>query len=335
MIATPGFAERDDALRQVRMAVRTGRFREARAELQRVPDAARDSAEGRLLGAMANWRLGEFARSRAAALAARDRFRTLGDSDGEMRAENVAAAGAFALGDLHEAEHGFQRALTLANLLSDQLLRARAANNLGNVAFYRTQYSSALSYYRLATTLFEQVSSLSGQAESWNNTGHVWREMGRIGVARESYERAVDAAEATNDLRLLGEVLAGWAEAHALLGDTQLARAQLARAQKLAQSRGDRLAEVEALRVQATLERLDGDLEKAEQWGKKALAIVGDLSHPFQEAEVQRELGEIHAAGKHTDEAAAAFAIAAEFFTQLGAETRAREMRQRAALAAN
>ncbi|MFQ5704828.1 MAG: tetratricopeptide repeat protein [Gemmatimonadales bacterium] len=331
MIATPGLGGRDDSLRGIRTAVRSGKFREARAELERVPAATRDSAEGRLLGAMASWRLGEFQPSRAAALAARDGFRRRGDSDGEMRAENVAAAGAFALGDLREAESGFQRALALANLLSDQLLRARTANNLGNVAFYKAQYSSALSYYRLATTLFERVSLLSGQAESWNNTGHVWREMGKLGVARESYERAVEAAEATNDLRLLAEVLAGWAETHALLGDTRLARAQLGRARDLARSRGDRLAEVEALRVQASLERMDGDLDSAERLGTEALQIVRGLRHPWTDAEVQRELGAIYLAQDRPEEAARAFASAAEAFERIGATKRSQEMREQEA----
>ena len=127
----------DDPLRPARTAVHEGRFTDVESALALLHPDIRRSPEGLLLHAMAAWRLGEYTRSRAAALEARDGFRARGDADGEMRAENVAAAGAFAIGDLEAADRGFTRALELADELADDLMTARCANNLGNVAYYQ------------------------------------------------------------------------------------------------------------------------------------------------------------------------------------------------------
>jgi tetratricopeptide (TPR) repeat protein len=151
----------DDPLREPRRAVAEGRFTDAIQLLDRMPPALRTTPDGRLLAAMSDWRLGAFARSQTAALEARDGFRLRGDSDGEMRAENVAAAGAFALGDLSAAERGFDRAMELAERLLDDLTLARCAVNLGNIAYYRDQTERALSCYRLAPAQFERPGFLT------------------------------------------------------------------------------------------------------------------------------------------------------------------------------
>ncbi len=83
------------------------------------------SPEWLLLMSMARWRLGDFAASYRLADYARVEYRSRGDTDGEMRAQNVAAAGAFARGRLREARAGFERAAYLARQLSDLFRRRR------------------------------------------------------------------------------------------------------------------------------------------------------------------------------------------------------------------
>jgi tetratricopeptide (TPR) repeat protein len=327
----PGTTVPEDPLRGARAAVQSGRFREAWTALEDLAPGVRRSPEWQLLAAVTHFRLGEFARCRAEGLQARDGFRALGDADGELRAENTAAAGAFALGDLDEAERGFQRGLNLAQRLNDDFMTARFANNLGNIAYYRGEHAHALSYYRLAAANFERLGSLRGIAESWNNMSIVSRELRDHAGAAEASERAVDAAERAADLRLVGEVLAGHAETHAMLGDYPLAQAQLERALRLAREFGDRLSEAEALRVLSGTRRAQGAIEEAERLARDALRIAQAVEHPWATAEVQRDLGELYAAGGRTAEAATALEAAARAFERLGAWTRAEQMRLRAA----
>ena len=92
-----------DPYRTARQAVSEGRFREALQLLTGIGNGPSFTPEWHLLMAMASWRLGDFAESHEAAGSALAMFRTRGDVDGEMRAQNVAAAGAFAMGKLDEA----------------------------------------------------------------------------------------------------------------------------------------------------------------------------------------------------------------------------------------
>lgn len=320
----------DDPLKTARRAVHAGQFRDAWDELARQPDPVRRSAEWYLLAAMARWRLGEFGPSRAAALQARDAYRSLGDVDGEMRAENVAAAGAFALGSLAEAERGFARALQLAERVSDELMMARCANNLGNVAFYLGDDSVALGYYRLAGARFEHVGHRHGLAETLINTGLVWRDLDRLAESQEAAERALEVAEVIANRRLLAQALAMRGEALGLAGDLPLGRAQVQRALGLAREQEDRLAEVEGLNFWGNLEREARSYERAEQLERQALALATSLPHPWTVAEVQRDLGELYQRAGRPSDAARAFEAAAAAYQQLGAGSRAERVRARA-----
>jgi tetratricopeptide (TPR) repeat protein len=319
----------DDPLKTARRAVHAGQFRDAWEDLERQPATVRRSPEWHLLAAMARWRLGEFAPSRTAALQARDAYRSLGDVDGEMRAENVAAAGAFALGSLAEAERGFARALQLAERVSDELMMARCANNLGNVAFYLGDDGAALSYYRLAGARFERVGHRHGLAETLINTGLVWRDLDRLADSQEAAERALEVAEAIANRRLLAQSLAMRGEALGLAGDLPLGRAQVRRALGLAREQEDRLAEVEALRISGNLEREAQAFERAEELERHALAVATALAHPWTVATVQRDLGELYARAGRTSEAVRAFQAAATAYQELGAQTRAERVRTR------
>jgi len=322
----------DDPLRGARRAVQASRFREAWETLVAQPEAVRRRSEWLLLAAMARWRLGEYAPSREAALGARDGYRAARDPDGEMRAENVAAAGAFALGDLPQAERGFRRAQLLAERLGDELMRARCANNLGNVAYYRGDDLQALSFYRLAETRFDRVGLPYGVAETVINTGIVWRDMELLSDSLEAAERAFELAFRIGSPRLVAQALAMRGEALALLGDHPLGHAQVRRALELAQEQEDHVAEVDALRILCTLEA-DRDAARAEQMGRQAVTLARSLGQPWATAEAERDLGSFLARVGRGAEAAERFDAAAAGFESLGAEARAAQMLDRAAAA--
>lgn len=318
-----------DPLRVARQAVESGHFREAWDELSGVSSSLKDSPEWKLLASMASWRLGRFAQSRSMAEQARDRYRALGDVDGEMRAENVSAAGAFALGDLAGAERGFARARTLAEQLRDELMAARCANNLGNVAHYWGRDIQALSFYSLAATGFENVHSLKGLGESWHNTGTVLRVLEQLSGARSAYDRAIRLAQELEDERLLAQALSGQGETLTLGGDLRLARVQVRRALGLARAHDDHLTEIDALRVSSLIEERSGDKGKALEYVRNALKVAREVSHPWMIATVQRRLGELYRSINMLGEAGAAFREAAAAYDKLGSVEYAGQMREK------
>ncbi len=321
-----GFA---DPLRLVRLAVQSGRFKDAWSELTRLDTPIQASPEGRLLGAMASWRLGEFARSRSAALEARDAFRAKGDTNGEMRAENVAAAGAFALGSLDVAEHGFKRAVELADALGDDLMMARCANNLGNIAYYRADTQNALSFYRLAIANFERLAFSTGIAEAWLNSAIVLQDAGELDASREAGDRAIAAAEQSGNERVLGQALAARSETDAARGELHVARALAERARSIAATHDHVVGVADALRILSSIARMSGHPDGGELLAREALGIVTEVNDPWRRAEVQRDLADLYTSVGRPRDAARAYEDAAEAFESLGAAARAVEMRER------
>lgn len=326
----------DDPLREARRAVHEGRFRDAVDRLGAVQDPASATPEWFLLLAMARWRLGEFAESHALADRARSEYRARGDTDGEMRAQNVAAAGAFARGRLAEARKGFERASDLARQLTDTLMLARCTNNMGNVLFHLGENPDALVLYANATNLFEHSQSLRGIVEAWHNIGTVLREDGNLARAREATDRAVDAAEDLGDMRLLGQTLAGRGETDALLGDLPLARAGVSKALQLAREHDDRLTECHALRVLGIIARDEGRYEEAVRHGTEAIELALDVGNQWMAAKAREELAETLLDNNRIDEARTTLADAAACYDQIGSQARAaRLLDRRDALPAN
>ena len=315
-----------DPLRDARAAVRAGRFPDAAAVLAELPSDVRESAEWYLLSAMVSWRLGEFAASRREALEARALYRARGDTDGEMRAVNVAAAGAFGLGALGDAEEEFHQALQLARELRDDLMVARCSNNLGNVALYLAQHDAALGFYRVARAGFERLGFDHGVAETWINTAITWRDIRRYHDALQAADDALAHAEAARSARLMGEALANRGAALAALGETTVGRFQVVRGLTLVRAEQDRLAEPDVLRILGTIALAEGDRDAALRLGQEALTLADELRHPWTIAEVQRDLARTYRALGRESEAQAAFTTAAAAFLALGSEPRAQAM---------
>jgi tetratricopeptide (TPR) repeat protein len=292
-----------------------------------VDPGLRSSPEWSLLKAMASWRIGQFEESRRSALAALESYRGRGDGDGEMRAQNVAAAGDFALGNLEEARSGFERALDLARRFDDRLMMARCANNLGNVAYYAGSHAKALHHYSHGASLFGQVGSLSGMAEAWHNTAVVQREKGDLDAAQDAADRALDAAERLGDSRMMGWALGGRGETDAMRGDLPLGWAQAKRAVNLAREHDDRLTEIDSLRIMAYIARQRGQEEQSLDLAQKATSLASEVDNPWMYAKANQELAYSLRQARRDKEAYAALAVAAEAFDKTGAHARAAELR--------
>ncbi len=317
-----------DPLRLARTAIQLGRFREAFDELDAITTPIRQTPEWGLLTSMTNWRLGSFAQSHATAKLARDQYKSLGDVDGEMRAENVSAAGAFAVGDLDAAAQGFTKARALATRLGDDLMAARCANNLGNVWHYRDNNARALTFYSVAVSGFESVAFAKGQGEAWHNTATVFRFMRQLPASRNAADRAIDIAYEIGDRRLLAQAMSGRGETVALQRDYRLARDQVERALDLAIENEDKLTEIDALRVLSLVEQNDGSVEKAEQLALKAKDGAAEVDHPWMLAVVQRRLGDLYRDTNRSTDAAVAYEEAAAHYDRLGSKSNAEEMRK-------
>jgi tetratricopeptide (TPR) repeat protein len=323
-------AHLNDPLRKARSAVGAGEFRSAWDSLQEANVTARASGEWQLLAAMAVWRLGQFEESRSAAQGARDVYRAACDMDGEMRSENVAAAGAFALGDLSDAEQGFYRARRLSEEVGDRLLGARCANNLGNVHYYRGNHVAALNAYSLAVAEFEKERFNRGLGEAWHNMGIVLRDLNQLASARSATERALDIARKIDDQRLRAQATSSHAETLALMGEGPLARAMVNRALNWATELEDKLTQVDALRVLSIVEWKSGDLDAALEDAHQSREVAESVSHGWMVATANQHLAILFSAKQDDKRARDLFLLAAEGFDEIGSTANADRMRREA-----
>ncbi|MEP7324557.1 MAG: tetratricopeptide repeat protein [Gemmatimonadota bacterium] len=239
-----------DPAGNMRNLLSQGRFPEVLAEFRQLqgrnlpPDAL-------LLAATAATRLGDFGLGTSSATAALDRFRSRADDDGRMRSLNLLGVISFERGQLDQAEQCFTQSLELARKLDDNLMMARASNNLASFMYLRNDTMGALTLFRSALLSYQRMGDRRGMAESYHNLGIIFREMEAWVDAMDASERALRHAEQVGEPGLLGLAATGRAEISVARGELDMAQPELLRAAQLARAAGDSLGIIEVGRVQA------------------------------------------------------------------------------------
>ena len=267
----PTFAPAE-LLRLARLAAGRQAWSEVRALLVAADDVVLGSAELTVLLAEAEYRGNR--PGEASTLAARVDALPAGSAPEAVRsrAANVVGAAAFTRGQLADAEGAFTRALERGRAAEDDLVAARACNNLGNVLSLRGDSDGALARYRLAIPLYQRVGQPRGLAECHHNMAIVARGEGRWADADDLERRAVDFARQANDARLLSMALVGRAEVKLASGDA-------APAVVLATRAADSLRDLDDAAMEADARRLVGDAEIALGHFEAAAQALGDAQH--------------------------------------------------------
>jgi tetratricopeptide (TPR) repeat protein len=236
-----------------------------------------------------------------------------------MRAMNLLGAIAFEHGRLADAERCFGQALELARALNDTRMAANASNNLASVAHLQDRPELALSLYRTALLDYQRLGDRRGTAQTYHNLGLVFRQQRDWNDAEAAALQAVRHAEEVADGSLLALAVSGRAEYHIDQGEFDLARQEIARAEKLAREVRDDVAVVEAGRLGAILALRRGAAAEAASLGLEARAAAERLGTLQLQAECAgvaavalQRLGEPAEAARYRDEAV-------RLFTRLGA----------------
>lgn len=274
-----------DPLTHLRTLLNEGRYREAVAWRRGAEPVLSGRPEGRLMAATAAMRTGEVDLSRTDATAALEEFAARADQDGRMRCHNLLGAVAFEQGKVAEARNSFALGLSLAEQLGDALVMARASNNLASVAHLGGHAQEALSLYRSALLAYQRLGDRRGTAETYHNLTVTFRDMGLWPDALDAVAEAVRHADMTGDAWLLSLVLAGKAELHLAMNDTDLAAQVLERAVTLAERAGDRVGLGEAHRLRALIALARGDAETALAQAEAGRTIGSDVGSALLEGE--------------------------------------------------
>jgi len=243
------------------------------------------------------------------------------------RATNLLGAAHFALGELEAARHAFEQALEMGREDEDDLLVARATNNLGAIANIHGRREQALALYHLAIPVYQRLGSPLGLAQSFHNIAITFRDLGQLDRADECERRAIEFARQGGSEHLAALARLGRADVSLRGGDAALAEAGARHAAQSFAALGDAINQADALRLAGAACLARGDHEAARAALDSALALARARGSALHEAEALRTRAELARArgdeGAARCDATAAMAV----FEQLGAAEDAERLR--------
>lgn len=225
----------------------------------------------------------------------------------------------FETGHAADAQERFEELLEHASQWSDEEFSARASNNLGVVSNVRGQRDRALTYYQRALAAYQRLGNRLGIAETHNNLGISYRDLGFDREADGHFRRSIELAEAEGSERVAAIAETERAVLRLRAGDAPLAALLAQRARGRAQGIGDPVGVGNAVRVLAGAARLEDRLDEAAAYLDEALRVAREHSESLLLAEVQRDRGLLFRDRGDTHAAREALTEAAEQFAHLGA----------------
>ncbi len=294
-------------------------------ELYALLDARRDelgnSTWALMLRAEAAWWLGRPAETFRVLEDGRSLLVRSGGGAPLRKALNMLGAAALELGDLDAAERSFSEALDLASADQDELVMARAVNNLAIVATLRGKHEDALGLYQLSVPVYQRLGSATGLAQSFHNLGTTFRFMRQLDRADECEQRAIEHARDANDHRLLAMARTGRAELSLLRGDAELAVAGAQIAAQECAAIPDPAGEADALRLTGAAKTALQHFDEALVALDRALLLAREHGSALIEAEARRSRAELWLAMRRLDRARDDARAAESLFQKLGSES--------------
>jgi tetratricopeptide (TPR) repeat protein len=254
--------------------------------------------------------------------------RRSGDRAASRKAINLEGVACFETGELERAEERFHEALEMGRQDGDDLLFARATNNLGTIANVRGAPREALALYRLAIPAYQRLGHARGLAETFHNLAISYRDLDDTEHADESERRAAEFARQASDARLAAMALVGLAELRLRGGDAEMAEAEARRAVEEMARIADPKGEADALRLAGAAAVARGRHEAAATALDRALMLARTQGFAVIEAETLRTLAELEKALRRLGDARARANEALAIFDRLGAAADARALRE-------
>lgn len=255
-------------------------------------------------------------------------LRRSGDRVALRKATNLEGVAHFELGELEDAERAFYSAFALGRLDGDDLLLARATNNLALIANIRGRHAEALALYRMAIPSYQRLGQPRGLAETYHNLAITYRDLGDIQPAEDCERRAMEFARQASDDRLEAMAQVGLADLQLLGGDAAYAEVAARRGADAFARLGDAQGEANALRLTGVAATALARYDAAEAALERAVALASAQGYALVEAESRRALAELALARGDVRGARAAAGAALEIFERLGSARETSALRE-------
>ena len=250
-----------------------------------------------------------------------------GDRRHLRTALNLRGVAELELGALNAAERSFATLLELARNDGDELLSARAFNNLGALADMRDRGDEAIAYYERAIPAYQRLGETRGLAESHHNLAITLRRRGQLLEAEDHERRAISYATEAGNRILESLARLGLAEGALVMNDGVLAEAIARHAARAFSALGDAIREADALRVLGAACLAQHKLSAARDVVDRARQLATAHGARLLEGEIRRLDAELLRASGEEAAATREAAEAARLFEIVGSPSRAKEAR--------
>jgi len=255
-------------------------------------------------------------------------LRRAGDRAALRKATNLVGVARFELGELDDAERAFYGAFALGRIDCDDLLQARATNNLGLIANVRGRHAEALALYRMAIPSYQRLGQPRGLAETYHNLAITFRDMDDIERAEDCERRAMEFARQASDERLVAMAQVGVAELQLRQGDAEYAEAAALRGARAFGSIGDAQGEANALRLVGAAATTLAKYAAANSALTRAVALASAQGYVLVEGEARRAQAELALARGDVPSAHAAAEAALTLFERVQSASDAAALRE-------
>ena len=202
--------------------------------------------------------------------------------------------------------------------LGDQVGRARALTELGNLQGLTADYQAAEASLQTALELYREVGEKSGQAHALTELANVQRLTDDYPQAQASLQAALDLRREIGDKAGQAYALTGLGSVRRESGDFPGAGASLRAALELCRETGDKAGQAYALAQLMAVQAATGEYEDAVRSGETALVMNRELGNRFHLAIVLQKLGTVQRLTGDYDSAARSQRAARDACRELG-----------------
>lgn len=161
--------------------------------------------------------------------------------------------------------------------------------------FQVRQYEAALTSWKQAVSLYQQVGNRQQQGRILGNIGATYQALGNYKQAQVYFEQSLKIAETIGDARGQSYALSNLGSLYAAQGNYPAAIAMHQRGRSLAQAQGQRQDESDSLNRLGVAYKAQGNYGEAIRYFKLALDLAREMGSAIGEAEILGNLGNVAA----------------------------------------
>ncbi len=246
-------------------------------------------------------------------------FKAVNNYKGLAKVENLNGIIEGDRGNVIKSQKHFQKSLLLLERDEDVFLKGKILINLGIIANILGNFDSAIHYYEIALSTFENKNNYKLAAELKHNIGMLYLKKREYNFAIEKFDESIADSLKSNSLQHLGISYLSKADAYSRIGELEIADTFAKKSLEISNKINDRLSIAESYKIKGIIQRERNNFESAENYLLTSLRINDELGNKLNKAETAYELGILYKEIRKNEESKKYFNDALSYYKKINA----------------